>query len=94
MAFGESLLEAREATRRDDPSEVALAATAALGRAGLEAALYGGLALAVYGEPRETRDAHFAVAAVSAEAAHAALAASNIDGVIAFSAVRGSRLAR
>ena len=72
----------------DDPSEVALAAVAALERAGLQAALYGGLALAVYGEPRETKDADLAVATVTAAAGHAALKAAGIDGVIAFAAVR------
>jgi hypothetical protein len=43
-----------------DPTAVALAAFGALHGAGIEAALYGGLALAAYGEPRETRDADFA----------------------------------
>jgi len=72
----------------DDPVAVALAAAAAFERAGLEVALYGGLALATYGEPRETRDADLAVAAVSVDAAHAALEAAGIPGAIAFSAVR------
>jgi hypothetical protein len=40
----------------DDPSAVALAVAGAFSAAGLEAALYGGLALAVYGEcPRATK---------------------------------------
>ena len=68
----------------DDPIEVALAAAGAFQRAGLEAALYGGLALAAYGEPRETIDADLAVATVTVEAAHAALKAAGIDGVITF----------
>jgi hypothetical protein len=72
----------------DDPSEVALAAAAAFKGAGIEAALYGGLALAVYGEPRETIDADLAVASVDVQDAHAALASAGIQGVIAFSAVR------
>ena len=41
----------------NDPVAVLLAALQALERAGIEAAAYGGLALAVYGEPRETKDA-------------------------------------
>ena len=72
----------------DDPSEVALAVAGALDRAGLVAALYGGLALAVYGEPRETKDADLAVATVGVQAAHAALQAAQIDGVIAFTDIR------
>ena len=72
----------------DDPSEVALAAAAAFERAGHEVALYGGLALATYGEPRETLDADLAVATVTVEAGHAALSAAGIDGIIAFSAIR------
>ncbi len=72
----------------DDPSEVALAASAAFDRAGLQAALYGGLALAVYGEPRETRDADLAVATVSVGEAKAALDAAGIASVVAFSDMR------
>jgi hypothetical protein len=72
----------------DDPVAVALAAAGAFERAGLEVALYGGLALATYGEPRETRDADLAVASVTVDAAHAALEAAGIQGAIAFSAVR------
>lgn len=71
----------------DDPSAVALAVAGAFSAAGLEAALYGGLALAVYGEPRETRDADLAVATVSVEAGRDALQAAGIQTVIAFSAV-------
>jgi hypothetical protein len=71
----------------DDPSAVALAVASAFAAAGLEAALYGGLALAVYGEPRETRDADLAVATVSVEAGRDALQAAGIQTVIAFSAV-------
>ncbi len=44
----------------NDPVAVLLAAFQALERAGVEAAAYGGLALAVYGEPRETKDADLA----------------------------------
>jgi hypothetical protein len=55
----------------DDPVALLLAASEAFERAGLDAAAYGGLAAGVYGEPRETRDADLAVAAVAAEAARA-----------------------
>ena len=52
----------------DDPTAIALAIfRAALSDRRIEAALYGGLALAAYGEPRETRDADFAVAALARE---------------------------
>jgi hypothetical protein len=45
----------------DDPTAVALTIFRALSARRIETALYGGLALAAYGEPRETRDADFAV---------------------------------
>lgn len=48
-----------------DPVAVMLAAAGALERAGLEATAYGGLVLAMYGRPRETRDADLAIASVS-----------------------------
>src|SRR5262245_24791613 len=41
----------------DDPTAVALTIFRALSARRIEAALYGGLALAAYGEPRETGDA-------------------------------------
>lgn len=44
-----------------DPIALLLASHDALSAAGLTAATYGGLALAVYGVPRETRDADLAV---------------------------------
>lgn len=45
----------------DDPTEVALATIDLLAKDGIPHALYGGLALAAYGEPRETRDVDLAV---------------------------------
>lgn len=57
----------------DDPTAVLVAAVRALNAAGIEALVYGGLALATYGEPRETRDADLAVFGTSAAAGHAAL---------------------
>jgi hypothetical protein len=72
----------------DDPIALMLAASAALERSGAECAAYGGLALGMYGEPRETRDADFAVPGVDVERARLALADLGVDVVIAFSNVR------
>src|SRR5262245_19345594 len=46
----------------NDPVAVLIAAFQALERANIEAAAYGGLALAVYGQLRETKDADLTVA--------------------------------
>lgn len=46
----------------NDPIALLLASHDALASAGLTAATYGGLALAAYGVPRETRDADLAIA--------------------------------
>ena len=72
----------------NDPVAVLLAALQALARAGIEAAAYGGLALAVYGEPRETKDADLAVAGVSAAQGEAALRAAGFDVIQAFDRMR------
>ena len=73
----------------NDPVAVLLAAFQALERAGIEAAAYGGLALAVYGEPRETKDADLAVAGgVSAAQGEAALRAAGFDVILAFDRMR------
>src|SRR6266567_6621228 len=72
----------------NDPVAVLLAALQALERAGIEAAAYGGLALAVYGEPRETKDADLAVAGVSAAQGEAALRAAGFDVILAFDGMR------
>jgi len=53
-----------------DPIAVLLAAADALNSAGFEIAAYGGLALAAYGTPRETRDADDAGAVLTALANH------------------------
>jgi hypothetical protein len=54
----------------DDPIALMLAAAAAaLERSGAESAVYGRLALGMYGEPRETRDADFAVTSAAAASA-------------------------
>jgi hypothetical protein len=57
----------------NDPTTVALAISRALSARRIDAALYGGLALAAYGEPRETRDADFAVVGIAGRAAVEAL---------------------
>jgi hypothetical protein len=72
----------------DDPIALMLAAAAALERSGAECAAYGGLALGMYGEPRETRDADFAVTGVDIERARLALADLGVHVVIAFSNIR------
>jgi hypothetical protein len=79
-----------------DPIAVLLAAADALGRAGMRVAAYGGLALAVYGTPRETKDADLAVVAAAGDEARAALASAGIQSRLAFDRVRfgGNRVTR
>jgi hypothetical protein len=79
-----------------DPVAVLLAAADALGKAGIEVAAYGGLALAAYGTPRETRDADLAAVATAGADAAAALATSGIESIVAFDGVRfgGNRVTR
>lgn len=72
----------------DDPIALMLVAAAALERSGAECVAYGGLVLGMYGEPRETRGADFAVMGVDVERARLALADLGVDVVIAFSNVR------
>ncbi len=71
-----------------DPTAVLVAVSQALEAARLPAAAYGGLALAMYGEPRETKDAHLAVAAVTGEQAEAAFRAAGFDLIRAFDEVK------
>ena len=79
-----------------DPIAVLLAAADALGKAGIEVAAFGGLALAAYGTPRETRDADLAVVSGAGADAAAALAAVGIESLVAFDRVRfgGNRITR
>jgi len=79
-----------------DPIAVLLAATDALANAGFEIAAYGGLALAAYGTPRETKDADLAVMTASGAEAAAAFAAAGIASLVAFDRVRfgGNRVTR
>src|SRR5688572_23592216 len=72
----------------DDPTAIALAIFRALSDRQIEAALYGGLALAAYGEPRETRDADFAVAALSGAAAAIAPTPIGVRPVLALDRAR------
>jgi hypothetical protein len=72
----------------DDPIALMLFAAAALERSGAEIAAYGGLALGMYGEPRETRDADFAATGVDLERVRLSLANLGVEVVIAFSGVR------
>ncbi len=72
----------------NDPVAVLLAAFQAFEQAGIETAAYGGLALAVYGEPRETRDADLAVADVSGTQGEAAFRAAGFDVILAFDRLR------
>ena len=72
----------------DDPTAIALAIFRALSDRGIEAALYGGLALAAYGEPRETRDADFAVEALAGDVAAKALTSIGVRPVLALDRAR------
>lgn len=72
----------------NDPTTVALLAADALENAGVSYALYGGLLTAVYGDPRETRDADVAVIDVTATQARDALAAAGARTLITFEDVR------
>jgi hypothetical protein len=71
----------------DDPLHSAFLCVEAFDRAGLPYALCGGLALAAYGVPRETKDVDFAVVELSAKRAGAALSAMGVSVAIAFERV-------
>jgi hypothetical protein len=71
----------------NDPTAAALVCAEALDRAGLAYAFYGGLVLAAYGEPRETRDVDVAVIDLSVAAARAALAALGVDSAPTFEGI-------
>jgi hypothetical protein len=61
-----------------DPTAVLIATSQALESAGLQIATCGGLALAMFGEPRETKDADLAVAGINAADAEAVGDASRL----------------
>jgi predicted nucleotidyltransferase len=71
----------------DDPIATALRVAEALDRAGVRYALFGGLLLAAYGDPRETRDVDLAVIDVSAAEARRALETAGLTGTVSFEAV-------
>jgi hypothetical protein len=71
-----------------DAIELLHAAAGALAHGQLRAATCGALALAAYGDPRETRDADFAVAGVTADRAARALAEAGLEVAIEFAAIR------
>ena len=68
----------------EDPTSTALLCAEALDRAGLRYAFYGGLVLAAYGEPRETRDVDIAVVDLAAETARLAFEAFGINCLVPF----------
>ncbi|MBI3180891.1 MAG: nucleotidyltransferase [Myxococcales bacterium] len=72
----------------NDPTAALLAVASALDTAGIEAAAYGGLALAAYGEPRETKDADLAIAGTSTGAAVGALENAGLEVSLAFDRTR------
>ena len=72
----------------DDPTAVALAVFRTFAARRIEAALYGGLALAAYGEPRETRDADFAVVGLSGYVAVEAVATIGVRPILALDRAR------
>lgn len=72
----------------NDPIAVLLAAADLFERAGIRAAAYGGLTLAMYGEPRETRDADMAIAGLDVELARNALESSGLEILVPFSRVK------
>jgi hypothetical protein len=71
----------------NDPTTVALLAADAFEASGYRHALYGGLLTAAYGDPRETRDADFAIVDVSANEARRALDARGVRVLVAFDGV-------
>ena len=71
----------------NDPVATALLVAEALDQSGQRYALFGGLLLAAYGEPRETRDADVAVVDLTAETARQALEASGLHALVSFDAV-------
>lgn len=79
-----------------DPITVALLAAEAFRLRGIGHALYGGLALAAYGEPRETRDADLAVLGSAVSAAKSALEARGLQTTVSFTDVPfgGLRISR
>ena len=72
----------------NDPIAVLLAALRAFRASSIGCATYGGLALAVFGAPRETKDADLAVAGADSKAALLALRTAGFDALQAFERVK------
>ena len=72
----------------DDPTTTTLLVADALGAAGIDAVVYGGLALAVWCDPRETKNADFAVSAASLKDVRAALRLFGLEADTSFDSVR------
>jgi hypothetical protein len=72
----------------NDPTTAGLLAAEAFERAGIAHAMYGGLLIAAYGEPRETRDADFAMVDATAREAGAALKLAGLDTSLSFEGTR------
>ena len=68
----------------NDPTTVALLAAEAFAKASIRHAVCGGLLVAAYGEPRETRDADFAVVELAAADAARALRTAGVEIQVAF----------
>ncbi|MBX3275449.1 MAG: nucleotidyltransferase [Sandaracinaceae bacterium] len=79
-----------------DPTTATLAVADALRAAQIPGVVYGGLALGAYGEPRETKDADFAVVATPVATVLAALERAGVEASVSFDAVRfgGVRITR
>ncbi len=71
-----------------DPTTAALLVADAIEKANLRYALYGGLLLAAYGEPRETRDVDLAVVDVTTAKARLALANGRVTSEVSFEETR------
>jgi len=72
----------------EDPIALLLAAADALAAGNVEAVVYGGLALAAYGEPRETKDADLAVVSASGQQGCDALRRAGLDAQVTFDRVQ------
>lgn len=72
----------------DDPISTALRVTRLLERADVPYALYGGLAVAAYGVPRETKDADLAVVSADAKKVAGLLDADGLAAHLAFERMR------
>src|SRR5262249_37618531 len=68
----------------NDPVAVLLAIANAFEKAGIKTAAYGGLALAAYAEPRETKDADLAVVGVDAKQGKKTLLSIGVEVTPAF----------